>query len=111
MKSVDRKAALASYKERRHDAGVYTFTCVPTGETWLGSSADLAQIQNRIMFDLRLGKHRNAALQRAWNTHGAESFQFEARETIDPDTPDYLRSGVLKDRLQHWRATLGAALL
>jgi hypothetical protein len=112
MKTIDRKAAVAAYKERGQDAGVYAFTCVPTGAVWVGSSANLAQIGNRITFDLGLGKHRNAALQAAWNAHGGEkSFRFEVREVIDADTPDYLRSGVLKDRLEHWRKTLGAAIL
>lgn len=111
MKSTDRKAALAAYKEIKPAAGVFAFICAPTGQTWLGTAPNLGQIANRIRFDLNLGKHRNAALQAAWNAHGADAFRFEEREAIDADTPDYLRPQLLKARLEHWRAQTGAELL
>lgn len=111
MKTAGRKAALAAYKEIKPQAGVYAYTCAPSGAVWVGSAPNLAQIVNRIQFDLDLGKHRNAALQAAWNAHGKDAFQFKALETIDDDTPDYLRAQTLKARLAHWREALDAQLL
>lgn len=108
MKTADRKAALAAYKEQKPAAGVFSFTCVPTGDVWVGSAPNLKQIVNRIHFDLELGKHRNAALQAAWSQHGKAAFKFEELETIDEDTPDYLRPQTLKARVEHWLAKLDA---
>lgn len=106
MKTADRKAALSAYKEQKTIAGVFSFTCTPTGEVWVGTAPNLKQIVNRIHFDLDLGKHRNAPLQAAWNQHGKAAFRFEELEAIDEDTPDYLRPQTLKARQEHWLAAL-----
>lgn len=111
MKTSDRKAALAAYKEIKQPAGIFALTCEPTGQVWVGSAPNLRQIFNRVRFDLDLGKHRNAALQAAWNAHGSEALHFEEKEVIDDGTPDYLRPQMLKARLEHWQETLNAETL
>lgn len=108
---MDRKAALAAYKEQKAEAGVFAYTCQPSGQVWIGTALNLRQIVNRIQFDLGLGKHRNAALQAAWNAHGRDAFTFEVKEVLDADTPDYLRPQMLKARAQHWTEALGATHL
>lgn len=102
MKTEDRKAALAAYKERKAVAGIYALLCLPTGQRWAGRAPDLGKIQNRIWFSLRLNAHTHRDLQAAWNAHGAEAFQFEELERIDEEELAYVRDRVLKDRLRHW---------
>lgn len=108
MKTVDRKAVLAAYKEKKVPAGVFTFRDGNDGRMWIGSSPNLGQIENRIRFDLRQGSHRNPSLQHAWNAHGADAFAFEVREVIDAEQEPYLRAAALKDCLARWQAELDA---
>ena len=111
MKTQDRKAALAAYKERKTVAGIYTLLCRPTGQRWAGRAPDIAKIQNRIWFSLRQNGHPHPDLQTAWNTHGAEAFQFEELGRIDDEELVYVREGVLKQRLLHWCERLPAQAL
>ena len=53
MKTEDKRAARAAYKERKSIAGVYALRCASTGEVWVGQSRDLEKIWNRICFSLR----------------------------------------------------------
>lgn len=87
MKTADRKAAIAAYKERKAAPGIFAVRCLPTGEIWVGHAPDLATIKNRVWFALDHGSHRAQDLQAAWNTHGADGFGFEELERVDPDQP------------------------
>lgn len=111
MKTEDRKAALTAYKERKTAAGIYVLLCRATGQRWAGRAPDIAKIQNRIWFSLRQNGHPHRNLQAAWNTHGAEAFQFEELERIDNEELSYVRERVLKARLLHWCESLSAQAL
>jgi hypothetical protein len=108
VKLEDRKAAVAAYKERKAVAGVYVVRCAATGQQWVGSAPDLATIWNRLSFALRQGAHPHRSLQAAWQDHGADSFAFEIVERIDPEKLAYGRDRTMRERLNHWRETLGA---
>jgi len=111
MQRVDRKAAVAAYKERKVAAGVYAVRCVPTGERWLGKAVDLTRVQNGLWFGLRLGSSPFRTLQAAWNAHGEENFALEEIERLSDDVEPLARDRVLKERLTHWRTALGAAVI
>lgn len=111
MKTQHRKAALAAYKDRKTAAGIYALLCRPTGQRWAGRAPDIAKIQNRVWFSLRQNGHTHRDLQAAWNTHGAEAFQFEELERIEEEELSYVRERVLKDRLIHWCEQLSAQAL
>ncbi|MFZ4688572.1 MAG: GIY-YIG nuclease family protein [Polymorphobacter sp.] len=105
---IDRKAAIAAYKDRSVAAGVYAIRCPPSGEIWLGQATDLAAIQNRHWFSLRLGAHVNRAMQAAWARHGADALTFEPLQLM-PDSDDpAARSRQLQAALRAWRAELAA---
>ena len=53
MKREDRKAAIAAYKERKADAGLYVVRCAASGQQWVGGTLDLRTIWNRLSFMLR----------------------------------------------------------
>ena len=108
MRTEDRKAALAAYKERKTAAGIYGLLCRPTGQRWAGRAADLSKIQNRVWFSLRQNGHPHRDLQAAWNAHGAAAFAFEELERIEEEPLAYLRDRLLKDRLAHWCMRLPA---
>ena len=108
MKTIDRKAAVAAYKERKTFPGIYAVRCSASGQVWVGQAADIATIRNRIWFALQHGSHTNAILQGAWNSHGGDCFTFEELERLDEEELSYVRDRRLKERLAHWRAVLGA---
>lgn len=110
MKTTDRKAALAAYKEQKVQAGIFAVRHQPTGTVWVGSSPNLDKIQNRIWFSLRQGGHRGQSLQRAWNELGADDFTFEVVDRLEEEMDDYFRAAELKKRLAAWREKLGADL-
>jgi hypothetical protein len=109
MDKAQRKAAIAEYKKREEAIGIFAVRCATSGEVWVGSTLNLDTVQNRIWFGLRLGSHPNADMQRAWTSHGGESFSYEALERLDPDEPAFVRDDQMKDRLAHWLTMLKAS--
>ena len=108
MKTIDRKAAVAAYKERKTLPGIYAVRCNSSGQVWIGQAADIDTIRNRIWFALHNGSHTNAILQGAWNSHGCDCFTFDALEQLDEEALSYVRDRRLRERLAHWRAVRGA---
>ena len=102
--SIDRKAAIAAYKERKTFAGIYAVRCEASGETWVGQALDLEKVQNRIWFTLRHGGHPCRSLQAAWNTHGEAALTFVECERLDDEETSYVRNALLKERMLHWQA-------
>ena len=112
MKTEDKKAARAAYKERKQVAGIFAIRCAPSGEVWVGQTLTLLTIQNRLWFMLTHGRTEMASLRAAWSTHGPDNLSFEALERIDDEeilSSPYVRDTLLKERLAHWRATLNAS--
>ncbi len=106
--SIDRKAAIASYKERKPAPGIYAIRCAATDDQWLGQAPDITSIRTRHWFSLKLGSHSNRAMQAAWNTHGEASFSLEALELLPEEDNPVTLSSQLRDALKRWRAELGA---
>jgi hypothetical protein len=100
--SIDRKAAIAAYKERKTIAGIYAVRCAASGQAWVGQASNLETIQNRIWFSLRQGSHIS------WNAHGKAGLTFGECERLDDEETAYVRNALLKERLLHWRAELNA---
>lgn len=108
MQHVDRKAAIAAYKERKVAAGIYVVRCAASGQQWAGSAVNLATIWNRLCFTLRQGTDRRPLLQTAWKEHGPESFTFRIVEQLEDEEPGYTRDRALQERLVHWCKVLEA---
>jgi len=106
--SIDRKAAIAAYKERKTVAGIYVVRCEASGQAWVGQTPNLEKIQNRIWFSLRQGSHPCASLQAAWTAHGPNSLTFEECDRLEEEDTPYIRDALLKERVVHWRSQLKA---
>ncbi|WP_414471320.1 GIY-YIG nuclease family protein [Microvirga sp. M2] len=111
MDTIDRKAAIAAYKERKTPAGIFAVRCSATGQVWVGRSRHLDTQQNGLWFTLRLGSGMNRSLQAAWNACGEAAFTFEELERLPEETLAYVLQATLKERLVHWKAELDAALI
>jgi hypothetical protein len=108
MNRETRKAAVAAYKERKAEPGIYAVRCAASGQAWVGGAPDLATIWNRVSFTLRQGVSMAVSLQAAWRAHGADGFSFEVLETLSDEQLVFGRDRMLKERLKHWAETLGA---
>lgn len=106
--SIDRKAAIAAYKERKSAPGIYAVRCAATGEVWLGQAPDVTTIQNRHWAALRFGSHSNRAMQATWTAHGEASFRLEPLELLPEEANAALLSSQLRDALKRWQAELAA---
>lgn len=111
MKHDKRKAAVAAYKERKVEGGIYAIRCPAMGRAWVGIAPDLATIKNRHWFTLRQGSHPAAALQAAWAAHGEAGVLFEILERLDDEIGGFTRECLLKDLQADWCAKLGASRL
>lgn len=112
MEQQARKAAVAAYRERKSEPGIYALTCRPTGERWVGRASDLASVENRLAFALKMASTPHRSLQSAAREHGADAFTFEAIERLDAkDESEALVWARLKKRLDHWRDRLGATAI
>lgn len=111
MEHDKRKAAVAAYKERKVESGIYAIRCPAAGRAWVGIAPDLATIKNRHWFTLRHGGHPAAALQAAWAAHGEAGLLFEILERLDDEIGGFTRECLLKDLQADWCARLGAVRL
>lgn len=110
MSKQDRRDAVRADKERPARRGVFSVRCTPTDQVWVSASPNLDGQQNSLFFQLRLGTHRNHALQAAWIEHGESAFAFEVLEELKQENgaSDYAVRADLKDLEASWRARLNA---
>ena len=109
--STDRKQIIRDYKQRASCAGVFAVRCAATGETWVGTSQDLARVANRERFFLRQGAHRDLALQACWTAHGDEGIAFETLDAMPEDVPEIEAKDWLKRTAARRVSELGARVL
>jgi hypothetical protein len=110
MDKSNRREAIRQYKERKVPIGIFALRCLASGQAWVGASRNLDGQRNSSLFSLRLGHHRNKALQAAWNAAGGEpGFEFVILEQLeDEELGPIGRDTWLKERERHWRSTLNA---
>ena len=82
--AVDRKELQRAYKETKHPIGVYRIQNKVNGKTIIGTSVNLLAILNRHRAGLRMGGHEIRELQKDWNEHGADAFEFEILDQLTP---------------------------
>lgn len=74
--------------------GIYRIICLATNKVYIGSAGNLAKRWRDHLRKLRLNRHQNEYLQRAWNKYGEAAFRFEVLELVMPWS--------LLDREQYW---------
>lgn len=108
MHGPQRKAMVAAYKERKVEAGIYALRCAGTDGAWVGRTADLSKIENRLRFSLAHDPALRASLKAAVAAHGTEAIRFEVLERLGEDDIPYSRDRFLRERQTHWQERLGA---
>ena len=111
MGQQDRKAAVATYKERAPAFGVYAVICNSTGDVWVGRSRHVDTQKNGLWFSLKLGTSPHLSLQAVWKQHSEDDFRFEELDRLRDDYPPLLRWDELRKRLDLWKARLNASYI
>jgi hypothetical protein len=105
---MDRKEQIRAYKETRRPMGVFRVRNKVNGKSLVGASVDLPGMLNRQRFQLVAGGHPDRALQADWKECGAEAFEFETLDLLEPpDQPDYDPAVDLRALEQLWLEKLG----
>lgn len=58
-------------------SGIYKITNTVNGKFYIGSATDLVKRRRSHMSSLKHGSHKNSKLQRSYDKHGKDSFEFE----------------------------------
>ncbi len=77
-----RKELKEAYKNKKSPMGVFQIRNKTSGKIFMECSSSLDTIWNRHRFQLQMGGHPNAELQKDWNQTGEENFVFEVLEEI-----------------------------
>jgi predicted transcriptional regulator len=103
MKVKTKQDIKREYKERKIPAGVFQVKNTVNGKVLLGSSLNLEGPLNSHKFMLKIGRHRNEALQKEWNEYGPDKFIFEILEIVKvKDDPNFNLSDELTLLEQIW---------
>ena len=87
---ASRRELTRQYKDTPRTMGVGVVRNTSSGKVLVVCGPDVRSLLNRHLAQLRLGAHRNRALQGDWHSLGEQAFQFEVVDTLKPaDTPDY----------------------
>ena len=81
MDKQSRRDIARAYKERKVPVGIFSLRCARTGETWIGLSRNLDGAANSALLGLRMGSHRNKAMQAAWTAHGGDAFVYALKRS------------------------------
>lgn len=108
---MDRREVRKQFKERVTAKGIFAVRCKTSGQVWVDSSRDLDASRNGVFFMLRNGSHYNQPLQKLFDVHGADAFEFEVLVTIDEETPGLLLQDALRDLRKQWLIQLSASQL
>jgi hypothetical protein len=79
-----KKDLTAAYKQSFRPMGVFQIRNVANGKIFVDGSMDLEGMRNRITFMKKTNLNSINALQHDWVKYGADSFEFEEVDRIQP---------------------------
>ncbi|MBZ0266943.1 GIY-YIG nuclease family protein [bacterium] len=110
MDPTNRKTRIREYKQTPREAGIYRVRNTGTGRSLVGSTTDLPGRLNRHRFQLKMGSHPDAALQKDWKELGEAAFSFDVLDRLEPrDEPGYDPRAELDTLRELWLEKLAAA--
>jgi len=87
---TDRRQAKLDYKLSHRPMGVYQIRNKVNGKVWIDSSNNVPAKFNRYRLQLDADSHPSKPLQSDWKELGADAFEFELLEPLEPrDDPSY----------------------
>ena len=80
-----KKELVKEYKQNPPKMGVYQIRNLVNDKVFVGTALNLDGILNSNKFQLKMGGHKNKALQSEWKEFGAENFVFEVLDELTPN--------------------------
>lgn len=80
----EQKALKKEYQQSQTPMGVFQIRNMVNEKVFVGSALNLPGIFNRHKVELKMGSHKNKALQAEWNEFGADKFAFEILDELTP---------------------------
>jgi len=88
--NTDKRLLKQEYMQAKRMLGVFLIRNTTNNKVYLGSGIDIQGIVNRHRFALSMGGHQSKALQKDWNELGADKFEFEILDQMEPrDEPTF----------------------
>jgi hypothetical protein len=81
---MNKKALKLNYLQTLRPSGIFAVRCLANEKIFIGQSENLDGIFNRIKFQLNANCHNQKDLQADWNEFGADKFEFEVLEELEP---------------------------
>jgi group I intron endonuclease len=88
-------------------SGIYGIHCKVSGRWYVGSASSICSRWKSHRSMLKHGKHHSPSLQRSWNKHGAQEFEFVILERIEDVDTMLLREQGWIDKLHASDSHLG----
>jgi hypothetical protein len=86
----DNKRLKQEYKQAKRAFGVFLIRNTTNDKVYVASGMDIQGIINRHKFALSMGGHQSKELQKDWNELGADKFEFEMVDQMEPsDEPGF----------------------
>jgi hypothetical protein len=82
MDKQEKRRAVAQYKERLQQGGVYAIRCKESGKILLLGTTDIPGSRNRFEFAQSTGGCVHPKLRADWEQYGGRTFEFEIVETL-----------------------------
>lgn len=89
------------------NSGIYLIYNTQNSKVYVGSSRNIKRRWNQHRADLRGNRHPSYFLQRDWNKHGEEAFEFHVIELVTKPEMLLAREQVHLDTLQAWKDEYG----
>lgn len=99
---IDRRAARSTFKEEPDRWVIYS---ARLGDLcWVGATPRMAALENRLSFELKMGKSRLPGVEQAGAGH---ALVIEVLEALPPELGPLARSEVAGEKCAAWAARLG----
>jgi len=86
----DKKQLKKDYQMAKRPLGVFAIRNTTNNKIFVGSGLNINGIINRHKFALLAGGHNSKQLQKDWNELGADKFEFEILDQMEPaDDPGF----------------------
>ena len=86
----DNRRLKQEYMETKRPLGIFLIRNTTNNKVYLGSGLDIQGIINRHKFALSMGGHQSKELRKDWNALGADKFEFEIVDQMEPrDEPGF----------------------
>jgi len=86
----DNRRLKQEYKQAKRAFGVFLIRNATNDKVYVASGMDIQGIINRHKFALSMGGHQSKELQKDWNELGADKFEFEIVDQMEPrDEPGF----------------------